>query len=412
MAIVFFSQSKKDIVPIWVRYTDSSSDAKTRTPLYIAKDRLHKNKIVYHKTNKSLPTNERNLIKDRNLALEKLEVAMKKVKHQILDAVNELPQKTEIKSDWLKMVVNQTNSICLKNHIDNWVESKSGLTINSKKSAKQFSTFMETNFDTNIKLSEIDILYFDKFKSQLRENYSARTINLFVSYLVSVCEYAEDRGYKINFKRKKIKREKESKAIKSYLTFDDLNKIINTEMNDLRVSKSKLEVSRDWLIISCFTGMRSSDIFNLTNNNIKKDYIVFKQQKTDSNDVYVPILKPVEDILKRYDGFPPKNTEQSKTIWSQRYERHIKRVCEIAEINELVDKKVGNEIIKTEKYNTITTHIGRMSFATNFYNKLPTTDIISITGHSSEAQLLTYINKNRTIAPSNIKDKMNTIIGF
>jgi len=51
-----------------------------------------------------------------------------------------------------------------------------------------------------------------------------------------------------------------------------------------------------------------------------------------------------------------------------------------------------------------------MSFATNFYGKLPTTDIMSITGHSSEAQLLTYINKNRVRTDNTLKDRMNDII--
>jgi len=51
-----------------------------------------------------------------------------------------------------------------------------------------------------------------------------------------------------------------------------------------------------------------------------------------------------------------------------------------------------------------------MSFATNFYGKISTTDIMSITGHSSEAQLLTYINKNREITDNTLKDRMNRLL--
>ena len=56
------------------------------------------------------------------------------------------------------------------------------------------------------------------------------------------------------------------------------------------------------------------------------------------------------------------------------------------------------------------THIGRMSFATNFYGKIKTSDIISVTGHSSESQLLTYINKNRIVNNDDLKDEMTKVI--
>ena len=40
MAITFFTQSRKQIAPIWIRYRELSIDAKARTNLYIDKDRL------------------------------------------------------------------------------------------------------------------------------------------------------------------------------------------------------------------------------------------------------------------------------------------------------------------------------------------------------------------------------------
>ena len=46
------------------------------------------------------------------------------------------------------------------------------------------------------------------------------------------------------------------------------------------------------------------------------------------------------------------------------------------------------------KYELVTSHIGRRSFATNFYGTIPTTYLIYITGHSSEAMFLNYIGKS------------------
>ena len=412
MAINFIVQSRKDYAAITVRYTDTYSDAKARTPIYIEKSRLVKSKVIKYKTNRTLSANERTEIKEKNLSLEKVEIAMKKIERLIYDAINEKPEYTKITSRWLKQVVNQTNKKVLENHIQNWVDNKASLTENTKKSASVFQTFMAKHFDVSISLAEIDIKYFDAFKMDLQaKNYAPRTINQHLSYLLSVCDYAEDRGFKLNFNRNKIKRLKQRKAINSYLTNDDIKKLQNLKIKATsRVSKKDLEVSRDWLVFSCYTAMRSVDMYNLTNGNIKEDYIVFKQQKTDSNDVYVNITTPVKAILERYKGIPTKDKSLDFKSWGQRYGRHIKTICEMAEINEMVDAEKKNGIIKTEKYKTINPHIGRMSFATNFYGKLPTIRIMEMTGHSSEAQLLTYINKNRVKEDFNLTDMMNKII--
>ena len=114
MAITFYHQSRKETVPILVRYADGYSDAKTRTPLYIKKDRLVKNTIIKYKVGRSLSTNERNAIHDRNKALDELKAKMDDIEHLIVDAINKLQGKTKITSEWLKMVVNQTNRLYLK----------------------------------------------------------------------------------------------------------------------------------------------------------------------------------------------------------------------------------------------------------------------------------------------------------
>ena len=45
------------------------------------------------------------------------------------------------------------------------------------------------------------------------------------------------------------------------------------------------------------------------------------------------------------------------------------------------------------KYELVTSHICRRSFATNFYAKMPTALIIRVTGHSTEREMLNYIAK-------------------
>ena len=44
------------------------------------------------------------------------------------------------------------------------------------------------------------------------------------------------------------------------------------------------------------------------------------------------------------------------------------------------------------KWKAVSNHIGRRSFATNFYGKIPTLLLIEATGHSAEAIFQKYVN--------------------
>lgn len=52
------------------------------------------------------------------------------------------------------------------------------------------------------------------------------------------------------------------------------------------------------------------------------------------------------------------------------------------------------EVGNYKKYELVTSHIGRRSFATNFYGTIPTTYLIYVTGHSTESMFLNYIGKS------------------
>jgi integrase len=118
----------------------------------------------------------------------------------------------------------------------------------------------------------------------------------------------------------------------------------------------------------------------------------------------VPLHKEILKILKKRDGdFPYK-------ISDQKYNDYIKKVCEIAELNKMVYGSKNMELIKDsgifrkksdlyKKFELVSSHIGRRSFATNFYGTIPTTYLIYVTGHSTEGMFLSYIGKsNKDIA--------------
>ena len=112
----------------------------------------------------------------------------------------------------------------------------------------------------------------------------------------------------------------------------------------------------------------------------------------------VPLSKKVLEILKKRGGNFP------YSISDQKYNDYIKDVCKLAEI----DEKVKGSIIEVtkkekrkksgtyEKWELVSSHIGRRSFATNNYGKIPTSLLISATGHSTEKMFLEYIGKSDT----------------
>ena len=193
--------------------------------------------------------------------------------------------------------------------------------------------------------------------------------------------------------RDALKLEK-AKTSKIYLSSQDLEAI-----EKKKFKHDYLDNARDWLIISCYTGQRISDFLRFTKEMIRiengKSFLEFSQKKTGKV-MTVPLHNKVLQILEKRDGNFP------RSISDQRYNDYIKIVCKKAKLKEKVEgaiaTKTENGIRKVSgkyaKWELVTSHIGRRSFATNFYGKIPTTYLIYITGHSSEAMFLNYIGKS------------------
>ena len=135
---------------------------------------------------------------------------------------------------------------------------------------------------------------------------------------------------------------------------------------------------------------------------VLKPFIEFTQIKTDKVMTVALHPKVIEILEKRNGEFP-------KTITDQKYNLFIKQVCRIAKIehkikgSKLTDinkedknkvKQYRKEVGMFKKWELVTSHIGRRSFATNFYGTIPTTYLINVTGHSTEAQFLNYLGKS------------------
>ena len=240
------------------------------------------------------------------------------------------------------------------------------------------------------------------------EIYSQNTIQRELAIIKTFCKHARFLGIETHPQLDSLRLDK-AKVEKIYLTFEDLTKIENNSKNQLTDS---LDNAKDWLIISCYSGQRISDFMRFTDEQIRKEdgeYLLEFTQKKTNKLTTIPLHPKVLEILQKRNGKFPYE------ISDQKYNDYIKEVCKIAELNQLI---FGSKNAETEpnskvfrkksgtykKWELVTSHIGRRSFATNFYGKIPTTFLINMTNHSSEAMFLNYIGKsNKDLAKETFK---------
>lgn len=242
-------------------------------------------------------------------------------------------------------------------------------------------------------------------------SYAPNTQKSDISVIKTICTFASKKGVEVSLELADLAiKGKEVKNV--YLNPKEIEAI-----NKVDLKTDYLDNARDWLLISCYTGQRISDFmrFNsdMTVTENGKHYLEFKQQKTKKQ-MRIPFIKEARTIVSKRSG------EFPRAISHQRYNEYIKEVCRLAGINELtkgkIEKFVGKDIknakrhdyrritATVEKYNLVTSHVGRRSFATNNYGKVPTTYLRYITGHSSEKQFLAYIKKSNKDMASDAYD--------
>lgn len=245
-----------------------------------------------------------------------------------------------------------------------------------------------------IKLLDIDAKLMKEFSNYLTElKYSEITAKRIVSRFKFFCSRAEENNLGINKNyRQRVFVAKQTEEYKQpYLDLKEIERIYNKDLSN----DNTLDNVRDNFIIGLFTGLRVSDFLtSLDVSNINDGFIQIKTKKTKTN-VSLPVHKYIKAILKKRGGFlPPKISEQ-------KFNEHIKTICQICDIDEymvggvtFVDeetKVIRKKIGVYQKWELVTSHICRRSFATNLFGQLPNSDIMKLGGWSSEKMMLHYI---------------------
>jgi integrase len=150
---------------------------------------------------------------------------------------------------------------------------------------------------------------------------------------------------------------------------------------------------RDQFILMAWCGVRYSDLPKLCRKNmVAREFGKFFQlttQKT-STAVSIPILPAAEAILEKYNYNFPKLFARSIFIYE------IRKIAKRAGLTEEIrsGRTIGGKRTETikEKWQLVSPHTARRSFATNMYKRgLPSIMIMKITGHKTEKNFLRYI---------------------
>jgi integrase len=353
-----------------------------------------------------------NKIRDAHLREEQLAFMnrLNELESFILDQFQRSSQ-NEVDKAWLQSVIKRyTNPkqqskipINLVDFIEYYIENRSHTL--SMPSIRKFRVIkhklmrFEDMLGRRILVGEINEDFLKEMVEYYEANsYSRNTMQRELGLIKTFCRYANRKGLQVHREMEGLKIEKEK--IKSiHLTPEEIESISQLELNlDYLVN------ARDWLVISCYSGQRVSDFMRFTASMIREEkgkrLLEFTQQKTKKL-MTIPVHPKVQEILEKRAG------EFPRRISDQRYNEYIKEVCRLAGLVEIVEgkkqvaidaKRTRNSVRrvagKYPKYELVTSHIGRRSFATNFYGKIPTSYLIYVTGHSSEAMFLDYIGKS------------------
>lgn len=257
-----------------------------------------------------------------------------------------------------------------------------------------------------LRFENIDLKFCTDFITYCREIESLNN-NSIASYFTRIkmfCKIIEIEGLPINLQYKHSEFTiSGNKTYDTYLNEVEIDAIYNHDFSE----NERLDNIRDLFIIGLRTGLRVSDFMKLKTTHIKDGFLELETIKTGEF-IKIPIHPQIESILsKRYGNLP-------NSISDQKFNKYVKEVCNEVGINEVIEGSKPVKIVIQEKtdttpekvihrkqigiypkYELISSHTCRRSFATNLYGKIPNRTIMAITGHKSEREFEKYVKRTK-----------------
>lgn len=325
-----------------------------------------------------------------------------------------------IDGDWLEQQIDLINNKAAIENLDNIVNytqhiidtaahrpnGKGGIGL-SERRVKGYITFKgvlkryikEKRKGKELLVRDVDIKLAEDFKRWLFEKgYSINYTGKNIDNLKAVCNDAVRNGIEESSTLSSIKSFSENKEPEAIIYLSEEEQM---QIASLSFENEALANAQKWLLLGCQLGQRGEDLLNIDEGKIKEieDYrVVELKQKKTGKIVAIPLLPFAEEIIQ--DGFPYK-------IALQNFNEYIKKICCKAGIDAptIGRKRPKSKDVKRKnrnvpsiqgtypKHELIGSHVCRRSFATNYYQKIPTPILMNITGHGTERMFLKYIGK-------------------
>lgn len=295
----------------------------------------------------------------------------------------------------------------LQVYIARYEPVRSKITINHYRTVLNKLLAFERQTRRRLSFADIDINFYNRLQTWIYDKgYSDNYFGSLIKVIKQVYREARDvdRLHDLNGTAHKgfITVAKESDPI--FLTMEELLRLHHLRFTKQLILNEWPELSKDQdinsriatcelvknrFLIGAFSGLRVSDFSRLGEMDIVDGLIMLRTRKTDT-----PIVVPVHPVIREIldSGFDLK-----KTISDQKMNMYIKRLAKMAEIDDKVairEYRGGLAVMRcTEKYNLVSTHTARRSFATNLHKAkdVPLAAIAKALGHYKITTTMRYL---------------------
>lgn len=253
--------------------------------------------------------------------------------------------------------------------------------IYEKQALKEF----ENKFNKELTFEDFDVQTLMQFQTFLtNKNLKNNTVVRYFKLLWVFFRYAEDTlNIPVNqaFRKFKIRTNKKESVV--------LNEKEIQRIWDYKCESERENNVRKLFLIGLHTGMRFGDYSTLTANNINytEETISTIQNKTGQR-VTIPLHPRLADMLK--------NEPMPHSISNEKFNYYLHQLMKKIGFNQVVEVKSivgGKRVIEyKEKWELISSHTARRSFATNLYKDGVNPSIIMLcTGHRDLDTFMKYV---------------------
>lgn len=408
---------------ILLRFFHGKINLRTKTGLFIKPERWNKDKecliIPRYATPEQIELIEiqnkidelKNLIVNSFFSTNKIEINNKWL-DSLIDNFCNLSKNNPTKIEEIKEVtlLRYVNEFIIQSHNRKNKETGRILSKNNiqqyKATQKHLEFFTKLSNKVDFKFSEINNKFYDNFVTYLqnpipkmekgknvfdnngnlvliKKSFTQNSVGKHIKILkVMLNEAPNELIAQSNYKKFRVFTEDVDNI---YLNETELNELKKADFSKL----PHLDHVRDWFLLLSWTGCRFSDLEKIGKSDIREKKITFRQQKT-GNKITIPLHPVVFEILNKY------NYKLPNSISNQKFNEYIKIVVKdagIVQLESISRTRAGKLItVQLPKYELVSSHTGRRSFATNMYKQgIPSLTIMSVTGHKMEKSFLKYI---------------------